>query len=82
MKLREDIRDMALHSLFGNEKFAGDLFVRIATGDQPEDVHLARRQVVPSGMFSQLGRYLRWNSPLTGVNGPDDLRQFFTYLSF
>lgn len=78
LKLCEDIRDMALHGLFGNGKFPCDQFVPIAGRDEPEDVDLARRQVVLLGVFSQLGRDLRWNPPLPGVNRADDLRQFFT----
>jgi hypothetical protein len=73
---------MALHCLFGNGKFACDLFIRIAGRDEPEDIDLARRQAVLSSMFSQIGSYLRWNSLLASVNGADDLRLFFTYPRF
>jgi len=42
MKFCENIRDVALDRLLGNEEFARDLLVRIAGGDQAEHVDLAR----------------------------------------
>jgi hypothetical protein len=41
IKFRENIRDVALDRLLGNEEFARDLLVRIAGGDQAEHVDLA-----------------------------------------
>src|SRR5450631_581242 len=58
-QLRQNVSYLALDRLFAERERPGDLFVRVALRDQPQDAYLRRRERVVRGVLSQLEGYFR-----------------------
>src|SRR5271155_3901823 len=79
-KLREYVRDVALHGLFRNCELSGDHLVRVPARDQSEHIDLACGQLVIRGMVSQLHGDLRGYSLFSGMDSTDGIKEFSMYV--
>src|SRR5208283_2884752 len=76
-QLREDIRHVSLDGVLGELELRCDLLVRVARGDQPENLNLPLRQPVFAGMFGQTRSHLGGNPLLPRMYRSDGRQQFF-----
>src|SRR5208283_6059739 len=58
-QLRQDISHLTLYGLLAQREGPGDLFIRVALRDQPQDAYLCRRERVVRRMLRQLERHFR-----------------------
>ena len=73
---------MTLHRRLTDREAIGDLLIRVAGGDQSEDVDFAYGQRVISCVIGQLrGKFYR-NSFLSCMDGTDCIEQFLVHVSF
>src|SRR5208337_5422068 len=71
VQLRQDVSYLALDRLFAQRERPGDLLVRVALRNEPQDTYLRRRERVVRGVLGQLERHLRGERFAPGVHRAD-----------
>src|SRR5215470_13034766 len=77
-----DVLDMDLYCFLRDEKLLGDVPVAVAARHPLQDLDLAFAKPFVRDVFSQLGSYLRRNSPLARMDLTDNVQQFFRRHAF
>src|SRR5215470_3702792 len=75
-KFLYDVFNMCLDCLFGDEEFFGDIPIAVSTSELAKDLHFARCKWIVAEVFSQVGRYLRRNPLLAGMDLANGIQQF------
>jgi hypothetical protein len=75
VQFSQNVFDVAFHSFFGDGELGGDLFIRIPTGNQPQNLNFPSGQGSIGGMLGEVRGYLGQNSLLPGMNQTNGFQQ-------